>query len=208
MGLVLTLPLVDAFKQHCRVRRLHRREACRRTSSSGSRPTASTLGLITPDANPAIGTIRRRAAGLVSGDKAMAGGAARGKATPLPSPAGEAAAGYCRPAITIRKLLERRRRWRAELNIAYRCQRQRILELRAQRPRHAVLAPARSHQGGPQPSACGRWPSVLRSASVHGGIGAQTGTPLLEQATRLFAAPDWWCPASARRPPRVHNRMR
>ena len=42
MGRMLTLPLVDAFKQHLPRVRLAIVEACRRTSSSGSRPAAST----------------------------------------------------------------------------------------------------------------------------------------------------------------------
>ena len=195
MGRMLTLPLVDAFKQHLPRARLAIVEGLSAHIVEWISTGRVDLGLIhNPDANPAIETIHvlDEPLGLVSAaTKAMAKGAARGKAAPLPfAELVKLPLVLPEPSHAIRKLLETQAALAGlKLNIAYEVSSvSAILELVRSGHGHAVLAPSAIAASG-QATAFRMRPlaeSVLRSTLCMAVSAHKPATPLLKQATRLL----------------------
>lgn len=189
MGRMLTLPLVDAFKQHLPRARLAIVEGLSAHIVEWISTGRVDLGLIhNPDANPAIETIHvlDEPLCLVSASK----GAAR-KAAPLPFPElVKLPLVLPEPSHAIRKLLETQAALAGlKLNIAYEVSSvSAILELVRSGHGHAVLAPSAIAASG-QDSAFRMRPlaeSVLRSTLCMAVSAHKPATPLLKQATRLL----------------------
>jgi len=207
MGRMLTLPLVDAFKQHLPRARLAIVEGLSAHIVEWISTGRVDLGLIhNPDANPAIETIHvlDEPLCLVSASK----GAAR-KAAPLPFPElVKLPLVLPEPSHAIRKLLETQAALAGlKLNIAYEVSSvSAILELVRSGHGHAVLAPSAIAASG-QAAAFRMRPlaeSVLRSTLCMAVSAHKPATPLLKQATRLLRE---LVEASAGEPT-LHNRMR
>jgi len=207
MGRMLTLPLVDAFKQHLPRARLAIVEGLSAHIVEWISTGRVDLGLIhNPDANPAIETIHvlDEPLCLVSASK----GAAR-KAAPLPFPElVKLPLVLPEPSHAIRKLLETQAALAGlKLNIAYEVSSvSAILELVRSGHGHAVLAPSAIAASG-QATAFRMRPlaeSVLRSTLCMAVSAHKPATPLLKQATRLLRE---LVEASAGEPT-LHNRMR
>ena len=189
MGRMLTLPLVDAFKQHLPRARLAIVEGLSAHIVEWISTGRVDLGLIhNPDANPAIETIHvlDEPLCLVSASK----GAAR-KAAPLPFPElVKLPLVLPEPSHAIRKLLETQAALAGlKLNIAYEVSSvSAILELVRSGHGHAVLAPSAIAASG-QATAFRMRPlaeSVLRSTLCMAVSAHKPATPLLKQATRLL----------------------
>lgn len=207
MGRMLTLPLVDAFKQHLPRARLAIVEGLSAHIVEWISTGRVDLGLIhNPDANPAIETIHvlDEPLCLVSASK----GAAR-KAAPLPfTELVKLPLVLPEPSHAIRKLLETQAALAGlKLNIAYEVSSvSAILELVRSGHGHAVLAPSAIAASG-QATAFRMRPlaeSVLRSTLCMAVSAHKPATPLLKQATRLLRE---LVEASAGEPT-LHNRMR
>lgn len=207
MGRMLTLPLVDAFKQHLPRARLAIVEGLSAHIVEWISTGRVDLGLIhNPDANPAIETIHvlDEPLCLVSASK----GAAR-KAAPLPfTELVKLPLVLPEPSHAIRKLLETQAALAGlKLNIAYEVSSvSAILELVRSGHGHAVLAPSAIAASG-QAAAFRMRPlaeSVLRSTLCMAVSAHKPATPLLKQATRLLRE---LVEASAGEPT-LHNRMR
>ena len=189
MGRMLTLPLVDAFKQHLPRARLAIVEGLSAHIVEWISTGRVDLGLIhNPDANPAIETIHvlDEPLCLVSASK----GAAR-KAAPLPfTELVKLPLVLPEPSHAIRKLLETQAALAGlKLNIAYEVSSvSAILELVRSGHGHAVLAPSAIAASG-QAAAFRMRPlaeSVLRSTLCMAVSAHKPATPLLKQATRLL----------------------
>ena len=189
MGRMLTLPLVDAFKQHLPRARLAIVEGLSAHIVEWISTGRVDLGLIhNPDANPAIETIHvlDEPLCLVSASK----GAAR-KAAPLPfTELVKLPLVLPEPSHAIRKLLETQAALAGlKLNIAYEVSSvSAILELVRSGHGHAVLAPSAIAASG-QATAFRMRPlaeSVLRSTLCMAVSAHKPATPLLKQATRLL----------------------
>ena len=189
MGRMLTLPLVDAFKQHLPRARLAIVEGLSAHIVEWISTGRVDLGLIhNPDANPAIETIHvlDEPLCLVSASK----GAAR-KAAPLPfTELVKLPLVLPEPSHAIRKLLETQAALAGlKLNIAYEVSSvSAILELVRSGHGHAVLAPSAITASG-QAAAFRMRPlaeSVLRSTLCMAVSAHKPATPLLKQATRLL----------------------
>ncbi|WP_374365015.1 LysR family transcriptional regulator [Piscinibacter sp.] len=213
MGRMLTLPLVDAFKQHLPRARLAIVEGLSAHIVEWISTGRVDLGLIhNPDANPAIETIHvlDEPLCLVSAaTKAVAKGTARGKTAPLPfTELVKLPLVLPEPSHAIRKLLETQAALAGlKLNIAYEVSSvSAILELVRSGHGHAVLAPSAIAASG-QAAAFRMRPlaeSVLRSTLCMAVSAHKPATPLLKQATRLLRE---LVEASAGEPT-LHNRMR
>ncbi len=206
-GRMLTLPLVDAFKQHLPKARLAVVEGLSAHITEWISTGRVDLGLVhNPDANPAIETthVLEEPLCLVSAAK----GAPRKPAPltfaelvrmPLVLP---------EPSHAIRKLLETQAALAGlKLNIAYEVSSvSAILELVRSGHGHAVLAPSAISASG-QASAFRMRPltdRVLSSTLCLAVSAHKPATPLLKQATRLLR--ELVLARVAR--PVIHNRMR
>lgn len=207
MGRMLTLPLVDAFKQHLPKARLAIVEGLSAHIVEWISTGRVDLGLIhNPDANPAIETLHvlDEPLCLVSAAK----GPAR-KTAPLPF--GELARlplVLPEPSHAIRKLLETQAALAGlKLNIAYEVSSvSAILELVRSGHGHAVLAPSAIAASG-QASAFRMRPlaeSVLSSTLCMAVSAHKPATPLVKQAMRLLRE----LVLGRVAPGSVHNRMR
>ncbi len=211
MGRMLTLPLVDAFKQHLPRARLAIVEGLSAHIVEWISTGRVDLGLIhNPDANPAIETLHvlDEPLCLVS-----AAGRTRGAArkAPAPLPFAELATlplVLPEPSHAIRKLLETQAALAGlKLNIAYEVSSvSAILELVRSGHGHAVLAPSAIAVSG-QAAAFRMRPlaeSVLRSTLCIAVSAHKPATPLLEKASRLLRE----LVLGSVAPLAVHNRMR
>jgi LysR family nitrogen assimilation transcriptional regulator len=207
MGRMLTLPLVDAFRQHLPKARLAIVEGLSAHIVEWISTGRVDLGLVhNPDANPAIETIHvlDEPLCLVSAAK----GAAR-KPGPLPfADLVTLPLVLPEPSHAIRKLLETQAALAGlKLNIAYEVSSvSAILELVRHGHGHAVLAPSAIAASG-QAAAFRMRPlaeGVLTSTLCMAVSAHKPATPLLRQAMRLLGE---LVQASVARPA-VHNRMR
>ncbi|MFT3663543.1 LysR family transcriptional regulator [Piscinibacter sp.] len=216
MGRMLTLPLVDAFKQHLPRARLAIVEGLSAHIVEWISTGRVDLGLIhNPDANPAIETLHvlDEPLCLVSAAKSATKGTTKGPArkAPPPLPFTELATlplVLPEPSHAIRKLLETQAALAGlKLNIAYEVSSvSAILELVRSGHGHAVLAPSAIAASG-QAVAFRMRPlaeSVLRSALCIAVSAHKPATPLLEKASRLLRELVLGSVAT----PVVHNRMR
>lgn len=208
MGRMLTLPLVDAFKQHLPRARLAIVEGLSAHIVEWISTGRVDLGLIhNPDANPAIETLH------VLDEPLCLVSAAKGapRKAPAPLPFAELATlplVLPEPSHAIRKLLETQAALAGlKLNIAYEVSSvSAILELVRSGHGHAVLAPSAIAASG-QAAAFRMRPlaeSVLRSTLCMAVSAHKPATPLLEKASRLLRE---LVQGSIGAPP-VHNRMR
>lgn len=206
-GRMLTLPLVDAFKQHLPKARLAVVEGLSAHITEWISTGRVDLGLVhNPDANPAIETthVLEEPLCLVSAAK----GAPR---KPAPLPFAELVRMPLvlpEPSHAIRKLLETQAVLAGlKLNIAYEVSSvSAILELVRSGHGHAVLAPSAIAASG-QASAFRMRPltdRVLSSTLCLAVSAHKPATPLLKQATRLLR--ELVLARVAR--PVIHNRMR
>lgn len=208
MGRMLTLPLVDAFKQHLPRARLAIVEGLSAHIVEWISTGRVDLGLIhNPDANPAIETLH------VLDEPLCLVSAAKGapRKAPAPLPFAELVTlplVLPEPSHAIRKLLETQAALAGlKLNIAYEVSSvSAILELVRSGHGHAVLAPSAIAASG-QAAAFRMRPlaeSVLRSTLCMAVSAHKPATPLLEKASRLLRE---LVQGSIGAPP-VHNRMR
>ncbi len=207
MGRMLTLPLVDAFKQHLPKARLAIVEGLSAHIVEWISTGRVDLGLVhNPDANPAIETIHvlDEPLCLISAAK----GPAR-KTGPLPfAELAKLPLVLPEPSHAIRKLLETQAALAGlKLNIAYEVSSvSAILELVRSGHGHAVLAPSAIAASG-QAAAFRMRPlaeAVLTSTLCMAVSAHKPATPLLKQAMRLLRE---LVHASVAKPA-VHNRMR
>lgn len=207
MGRMLTLPLVDAFKQHLPKARLAIVEGLSAHIVEWISTGRVDLGLVhNPDANPAIETIHvlDEPLCLISAAK----GPAR-KTGPLPfAELAKLPLVLPEPSHAIRKLLETQAALAGlKLNIAYEVSSvSAILELVRSGHGHAVLAPSAIAASG-QAAAFRMRPlaeAVLTSTLCMAVSAHKPATPLLKQAMRMLREL-----VQARvEKPALHNRMR
>ena len=210
MGRMLTLPLVDAFKQHLPRARLAIVEGLSAHIVEWISTGRVDLGLIhNPDANPAIETVH-----VLDEPLCLVSAAAKTRAAarkPPPLTLAELATlplVLPEPSHAIRKLLETQAALAGlKLNIACEVSSvSAILELVRSGHGHAVLAPSAIAASG-QAAAFRMRPlaeGVLSSTLCLAVSAHKPATPLLRQATRLLSE---LVQGSVARPA-VHNRMR
>ncbi len=210
MGRMLTLPLVDAFKQHLPKARLAIVEGLSAHIVEWISTGRVDLGLIhNPDANPAIETLHVLDEPLCLVSAAPKARAPARPAAPLPF--GELVKlplVLPEPSHAIRKLLETQAALAGlKLTIAYEVSSvSAILELVRSGHGHAVLAPSAITASG-QASAFRMRPlagSVLSSTLCMAVSAHKPATPLVKQAMRLLRE---LVQASVEKSP-LHNRMR
>jgi len=207
MGRMLTLPLVDAFRQHLPKARLAIVEGLSAHIVEWISTGRVDLGLVhNPDANPAIETLH------VLDEPLCLVSAAKGPARkPPPLPFAELTKlplVLPEPSHAIRKLLETQAALAGlKLNIAYEVSSvSAILELVRSGHGHAVLAPSAIAASG-QHSAFRMRPlaeSVLTSTLCMAVSAHKPATPLLKQAMRLLRE----LVLARVEKPALHNRMR